>query len=111
MTQVNESHFADRLISRIRELGHDSLSTHGIGRELSKEWWQAFLRQLVSAGHLSLDIQGYGGLQITATGNEILHGEGMFECREQCASFLRRSDLRHEARVQDASRLARRELG
>jgi len=67
---------------RITELGHDRLPTHGVGTEMPKEWWRAFLRQLVSAGHLALDIQGFGGLQITASGQEILRGDAAFECRE-----------------------------
>ena len=68
---------------KILDLGHDRLPTHGVGREMSRPWWQAFLRQLVSARHLEIDIQGYGGLQITPSGQDILQGAATFECREQ----------------------------
>ena len=68
---------------KILDLGHDRLPTHGVGREMSRPWWQAFLRQLVSARHLEIDIQGYGGLQITPSGQDILQGAAPFECREQ----------------------------
>ncbi|MEM1163806.1 MAG: HRDC domain-containing protein, partial [Pseudomonadota bacterium] len=58
----------------------------GLGRDRSKPWWQAFLRQLVSAGRLEIDIQGFGGLKISETGQQILAGTAGFECREQITS-------------------------
>lgn len=67
---------------RVKELGHNNLPTHGVGQSQTKAWWQAFLRQLVSAGHLEIDIQGFGGLKITRSGEEILRGVAAFECRE-----------------------------
>ncbi|MEM7189865.1 MAG: DNA helicase RecQ [Pseudomonadota bacterium] len=68
---------------KIVELGHDRLPTHGVGKDQPKPWWQAFLRQLVSAGHLEIDIQGFGGLRLTPSGQAILSGNASFECREQ----------------------------
>ncbi|MEM9141040.1 MAG: DNA helicase RecQ, partial [Pseudomonadota bacterium] len=70
---------------RVKELGHDRLPTHGVGEDQPKTWWQAFLRQLVSAGHLEIDIQGFGGLKITPSGQQILKGAAAFECRETLA--------------------------
>ncbi|WP_416898856.1 MAG: DNA helicase RecQ [Minwuia sp.] len=67
---------------RVLELGHDRLAEHGAGKDRPAPWWQAFLRQLVSAGHLEIDIQGFGGLRLTASGRRILAGEAGFECRE-----------------------------
>ena len=67
---------------RVHELSHDRLPVHGAGRDHPKPWWQAFLRQLVSAGHLMIDIQEFGGLKITSSGQSILSGETGFECRE-----------------------------
>ncbi|WP_417518793.1 DNA helicase RecQ [Minwuia sp.] len=67
---------------RVMDLGHDRLPMHGRGSDRAKPWWQAFLRQLVSAGHVSVDIEGFGGLQITASGQKILQGGAGFECRE-----------------------------
>lgn len=67
---------------RILDLNHDRLACHGAGKANSKPWWQAFLRQLVSAGHLVIDIQGFGGLQISTSGQKILNGTGQFQCRE-----------------------------
>ena len=70
---------------KIVQLGHDTLPCHGVGGAWSKPWWQGFLRQMVAGGHLSIDIQGYGGLQITPSGQAILRGEAGFECREEQA--------------------------
>ncbi len=67
---------------RVQDLGHDRLAQHGAGKGQAKTWWQAFLRQLVSAGHLVIDIQGYGGLKISSAGQDILQGAKHFECRE-----------------------------
>ncbi len=67
---------------RVQEIGHDRLAMHGTGRDRTKPWWQAFLRQLVSAGHLVIDIQGFGGLQISESGQAVLKGSNRFECRE-----------------------------
>lgn len=67
---------------RVQELSHDRLAMHGKGRDQAKPWWQAFIRQLVAAGHIVIDIQGFGGLQISPTGLAILKGDSNFECRE-----------------------------
>ena len=68
--------------ARVQELGHDRLPTHGVGADRPKTWWQTFIRQLVSAGHLEIDIQGFGGLRLTESGQGILNGALGFECRE-----------------------------
>ena len=68
--------------AKIRDLSHERLAMHGAGKDRKKPWWQAFLRQLVSAGHLEIDIQGYGGLRMTASGQQILNNQLSFECRE-----------------------------
>lgn len=67
---------------RVVELGHDGLPEHGYGANKAKPWWQAFLRQLVSAGHVMIDIQGFGGLQITPGGHDVMEGRAAFQCRE-----------------------------
>ena len=41
---------------RIRSLGHDRLSTYGIGREQTTEAWGSLLRQLVHRGFLRQDV-------------------------------------------------------
>ena len=48
---------------RIADLGHDRLSTYGIGADSSAEAWRSLLRQLVHLGYLRQDMGEYPVLQ------------------------------------------------
>lgn len=67
---------------KILERSHDKLPTFGVGKDHSKQYWQAFIRQMVAGGSLTINIQKYGCLEMTAQGREILRGERGFEFRE-----------------------------
>jgi len=62
------AHVVDVLLGsgseRIRQLGHDQLSVHGIGRELDREQWRTLVRQLSGLGYLQPVPDGKGGLQL-----------------------------------------------
>jgi ATP-dependent DNA helicase RecQ len=60
---------------RIRRLGHDRLSTYGIGAELSEEAWSSIIRQLIHHGYLVQDIANYSVLQLTDAARPLLRGE------------------------------------
>ena len=90
---------------KIVQLGHDRLPTHGVGKDMAKGWWQAFLRQLVSAGHLEIDIQGFGGLRLTASGQQILKGVREFECRQMASEGATPARRRERPRPPDAPKL------
>ena len=62
--------------------GHDRLPTFGVGAERGANAWRSVVRQMVAAGHLRIDIVGYGGLGITHKGRELLRGNGVFLYRE-----------------------------
>ena len=57
---------------KIIERGHQNLSVYGIGKDKSKNFWQSFLRQLLANGHLQINFQRYGAVQITNIGVEVL---------------------------------------
>jgi ATP-dependent DNA helicase RecQ len=59
---------------RIRQFGHDKLSTYGIGRDLDANAWRSVLRQLVANGLLDVDLDGYGGLRLTEASRAVLTG-------------------------------------
>ncbi|NLB58369.1 MAG: DNA helicase RecQ [Gammaproteobacteria bacterium] len=59
---------------RVRQFGHDALSTYGIGTDLDARAWRGVFRQLVAAGLLEVDTEGYGGLRLTADSREVLQG-------------------------------------
>jgi ATP-dependent DNA helicase RecQ len=60
---------------RIRALGHDRLSTYGIGSDRSEQEWTSILRQLIHHGLLIQDIANYSVLKLTAAARPLLRGE------------------------------------
>jgi len=64
---------------RIRNLGHDRLSTYGIGRERSVDDWSAIVRQLIHHGYLEQDLANYSVLRLTERARPLLRGEETLE--------------------------------
>lgn len=60
---------------RIRQLGHDQLSTFGIGKDLDERQWRGVFRHLIAAGYLRVDAEGFGGLALTPESRPLLRGE------------------------------------
>jgi ATP-dependent DNA helicase RecQ len=70
-----------KLSDRMTRLGHDQISTFGIGRELDKAQWHTVLRQLVAQGYIEPDPNGHGGLRLVETARTILRNERQLWCR------------------------------
>ncbi len=72
-------HLVDVLLGkateRVRSLGHDRLSTFGIGDELDAGGWRSVVRQLLANGQLVPDPDGFGGLRLGPGAAEVLRGE------------------------------------
>ena len=68
---------------RIRQFGHDALSTHGIGADLDARSWRGVFRQLVAAGLLEVDSAGFGGLRLTADSRDVLQGKRQVLLRKE----------------------------
>ncbi|MBZ0070199.1 MAG: DNA helicase RecQ [Thiohalobacteraceae bacterium] len=64
---------------RIRSLGHQQLSTYGIGADKSDHEWTSLLRQLIHHGYLLQDIANYSVLKLTAAARPLLRGETPLE--------------------------------
>lgn len=60
---------------RVSSLGHASLSTFGIGADLSDGEWRGVVRQLLAAELLGVDTDGYGTLRLTPGSADVLRGE------------------------------------
>ncbi|MEW8505728.1 MAG: DNA helicase RecQ [Candidatus Thiodiazotropha sp.] len=60
---------------RITGFGHHQVSTFGIGQDLTAAEWRSIYRQLIARGLLSVDLEGYGGLQLTQASRPVLRGE------------------------------------
>ena len=82
---------------RVRKLGHERLSTFGIGKEFSKEEWRSIFRQLVAGGLLRVDVEGHGGLALTEACREVLRGEKSISFRRD--AIRKKGQGRAAARV------------
>ena len=59
---------------KVAQNGHESLSTFGIGADVSEAQWRVVLRQLIALGYLRTE-GDYNTLELTATAREVLRGE------------------------------------
>jgi ATP-dependent DNA helicase RecQ len=85
------------LTERVRALGHQHLSTFGLGKDYSRTIWQSVARQLLAHGYLAPDPEGHGGLQLSATCRPLLRGETPLSLREDQRLASRDSRRRIEA--------------
>ena len=69
--------------AKVRQFGHQSVSTYGIGGELDAKQWRGVFRQLVSAGLLDADIEGHGALRLTGEATPLLRGERSLQLRAE----------------------------
>jgi ATP-dependent DNA helicase RecQ len=60
---------------RLLKLGHDRLSTYGIGADRPRDFWAALLRHLINQGFLHQDIANYSVLTLSGTAGPLLKGE------------------------------------
>ena len=70
---------------RMFRLGHNKLSTFGIGGELALKQWRSVLRQLIVRGFLYADAERYGALKLKQTARALLRGELQLRLREDVA--------------------------
>ncbi len=68
---------------RLRQFGHDKLSTYGIGADLDVKIWRGVFRQLVAAGLLEIDAEGFGGLRLTDASRAVLTGAQSVTLRKE----------------------------
>lgn len=74
---------------RILRLGHDSLSTYGIGKEYDRKEWSSIFRQLVVLGLLEVAHDAYGALKGTEAARPILRGEKQIRLRRDKAAAVK----------------------
>ena len=77
---------------RILRNGHDRLSVFNIGADLPSTEWRSLFRQLVAAGHLTSDDDGFGTVALTERARPLLRGEEKFLMRKLAAADLARKD-------------------
>ena len=63
-----------KLTDKVKQRGHQRLTTFGIGAEVSEAQWRGVLRQLIALGHLRAEGE-YGTLGMTPSARPVLRGE------------------------------------
>lgn len=76
---------------KVQQYGHQSLSTFGVGADLSENQWRAVLRQLIALGHVVAEGE-YNTLALTDSARAVLKGEVQLTLRE-AAEAPRRSKV------------------
>jgi ATP-dependent DNA helicase RecQ len=82
---------------KVRQFGHDRLSTYGIGADLDERTWRGVFRQLVALGLLEVDAGSYGALRLTGESREVLAGGRRVELRREDPRVARRGRGRSES--------------
>ena len=60
---------------RVKDHGHDKLSTYGLGKDHSHEYWLSIIRQLIHQGVVEQDISRGSSLLLTEKSRPYLKGE------------------------------------
>jgi len=88
---------------KIRDKGHNRLTTYGTGKDYSKKYWQGFMRQAVAGGYLSINVEKYGRLEITARGQAVIEDNEAFLFKEISEAPLKSSKPSRSKAVQALS--------
>ena len=89
---------------RVRRFRHDRLSTFGVGADRGAAEWRSIVRQLVACGLLRVDVDGYGGLQLTDEARPALRGEIAITLRRDAPPPRARRDRREAPATADRRR-------
>lgn len=69
--------------ARIEQQRHDTISTFGIGGELSEQEWRGVARQLLAQGLLGVNADGFGTLVLTEASASVLDGSRKVHLRRE----------------------------
>ncbi len=98
--QFGAGHLIDILrgneTARVRQYGHDSIATWGIGADLSDQQWRGVIRQLLAVGLLATHGE-YGTLVITESSGEVLSGARSVSMRTETGRITRSKAARPAA--------------
>ncbi len=84
---------------KVTQNGHESLSTFGIGTDLTEQEWRGVVRQLLAQGLLAVDNSGYGTLILSESSGEVLRGERQVLLRREPERLASRKPKRSKATV------------
>ncbi|MBO3102008.1 DNA helicase RecQ [Cellulomonas sp. zg-ZUI168] len=78
-----------KVTPRITQLGHQDLSTFGVGQDLSDGEWRGVVRQLLALELLGVDSDGYGTLRLAPDSADVLRGEREVRLRRETEKAVR----------------------
>lgn len=89
--------------AKVKQHDHQSVSTFGIGSELSADQWKSVYRQLIARGHISVDSEAFGAFKLTDKCRPILRGEESISLRKDRTELRSKKASRssHQVRDQD----------
>ena len=90
---------------KVKQRRHDKIPTFGKGFQYSKNFWQVFVRQLISSGALVLNIERYGALTITESGKKILYGKKKFYYKALAVKPVIKEEASKAGRPADAEKI------
>jgi len=70
-----------KVTDKVKQWGHDSLPTFGVGADIDDQGWRTIIRQMLAAGLLSADMAQHGALVMTEAARPVLRGERQVEFR------------------------------
>ena len=71
---------------KVTQRGHESLSTFGIGADLTELQLRGVLRQLIAIGAVAVDAEAFNTLQLTEGSRAVLKGEVAVRLRQSISS-------------------------
>ena len=86
---------------KVRQHGHQSLPTFGVGGEYDRRQWQAVFRQMMGHDLLRPDPDRHGGLRMTDRARPILRGEESISLRRDTIRAAKGEGPRVRAMVSD----------
>ena len=93
--QFGATHLIDLLrgkaTPKIKQWGHESLPTFGVGSQFDEREWKSIFRQLAASGLIYVDLAEHGALQLTDASRQVLRGK--------CDIQLRRITRQHSGKV------------
>ena len=79
------AHLIDILMGKptdkVKQAGHDKISTFAVGQELDQKQWRSVYRQLLALGLVASDPEHFGGLRLLPSCRPLLKGETELQLR------------------------------
>ncbi len=83
---------------KVKQFGHERISTFGLGAEFSEVQLRGVLRQLIATGALAVNSEAFNTLQLTDGSRAVLKGEQVVRLRESVSVAAARTGTGGNAR-------------